>query len=111
MVAAAGAGPHPIPQLQLNDENLAEAIRFCLTPEAANAAHVLAERTRNESGVRTAVDMFHAQLPVEKLQCDILKDRAAVWRFKKGKNRLKLSKLAAETLVDNLKISWDNIGR
>ncbi|KAH6657053.1 hypothetical protein BKA67DRAFT_512878 [Truncatella angustata] len=111
MVAAAGAGPDPIPQRQLNEENLADAINFCLTPEASSAALVLAQKMQAESGVRTAVDMFHAQLPVTEMQCDILRDRAAAWRFKKGKLQLKLSKLAAEVLVENAKINGDQLSR
>ncbi|KAI1860796.1 uncharacterized protein JN550_011258 [Neoarthrinium moseri] len=111
MVAAAGAGPNPIPQRELNSDNLAEAITFCLTQDASVAALSLAEKMRNESGVRTAVDMFHANLPLENLRCDVLPDRAAVWRYKKGKTQLKLSKLAADILVDNLKISWDQVTR
>lgn len=111
MVAAAGAGPEPIPQRQLNSDNLAEAIKFCLTPEASAAALALSEKMQTESGVQTAVEMFHAQLPVERMQCDILKDRAASWCFKKGRKQLKLSNLAAGVLADNFRLSWDKLGR
>ncbi|CAF3519768.1 unnamed protein product, partial [Fusarium graminearum] len=38
MVHAGGAGPDPIPFKALNNSNLAEAILFCLTPEASAAA-------------------------------------------------------------------------
>ncbi|KAI1371563.1 glycosyltransferase family 1 protein [Hypoxylon crocopeplum] len=104
MVASAGAGPRPIPQRLLTHENLANAIRFCLTQEALAAAKTLSDKMRSESGVKKAVDQFHANLPVNELQCDIIKDRAAAWAYRKGKVQLKLSKLAAEILVDNLKI-------
>ena len=74
MVAAAGAGPEPIPQKQLNAQNLSEAIQFCLTSEAATAAAKIAIRMKRESGVTTAVRSFHANLPLESLRCDILGD-------------------------------------
>jgi hypothetical protein len=111
MVAAAGAGPRPIPQRQLNSKNLAEAIRYCLTPEASTAARTLAEKMRAEDGVRNAVNHFHANLPLEAMQCDILKNKAAAWFFKKGKVHMKLSKLAAETLVENSLVTSDRLHR
>ncbi|RYP35088.1 hypothetical protein DL767_003993 [Monosporascus sp. MG133] len=111
MVAAAGGGPRPIPQRQLNSDNLAEAIRFCLRPETAVAADSLGAQMRSESGVKAAVESFHAHLPVEELRCDILSNRAAAWTFKKRKTRVKLSKLAAEILTDNLRITWDALHR
>lgn len=111
MVANAGAGPHPIPQRLLTHENLAAAMKFCLTRDALVAAEALGNKMRSESGVRNAVDQFHANLPVGELQCDILKDRAAAWRYKKGKIPLKLSKLAAEILVESLKVHPDRLER
>ncbi|KAJ7472257.1 hypothetical protein B0H11DRAFT_2038236 [Mycena galericulata] len=101
MVAAAGAGPKPIPHKALNASNLAEAISFCLTPEATAAARTIADKMRSESGVKTAVDCFHANLPLERLPCDILPNRPAAWTIKKGKGKIRLSKLAAEVLVQN----------
>ncbi|KAM3497331.1 hypothetical protein MY10362_009314 [Beauveria mimosiformis] len=68
MVAAAGAGPTPIPANQLNCTNLADAIRFCHTPAATSAAASLAERMKSESGVRQAVASFHANLPLENMR-------------------------------------------
>ncbi|KAK3293855.1 uncharacterized protein B0H64DRAFT_433147 [Chaetomium fimeti] len=104
MVAAAGAGPRPIPQKQLSAANLADAIRFCLTPEAAAAAGHLAAKMKSENGVATAARLFHANLPHESLRCDVLPDQPAVWQVKRGPKRLKLSKLAAGVLLDHLKI-------
>jgi hypothetical protein len=71
MVAVAGAGPKPIHHKSLNAQNLAEAIAFCLTPEAAAAAGKIAVQMSSETGVRTAVDSFHSHLPVEKMACDV----------------------------------------
>ncbi|TEA21368.1 Sterol 3-beta-glucosyltransferase UGT80B1 [Colletotrichum sidae] len=104
MVALAGAGPKPIPHQKLTAENLSEAIRFCLTPEAAAAAAQLAAKMRTENGVATAVQSFHANLPLDVLPCDVLSDQTAVWEFKRGKKQLRLSKQAAGVLLDHLKI-------
>ncbi|GAB1310098.1 Sterol 3-beta-glucosyltransferase [Madurella fahalii] len=112
MVAAAGAGPSPIPQKQLNAKNLAEAIRFCLTPEASNAARRMAAEMQSEGGVRRAVASFHANLPLEKMRCDILPNLAAAWSVKtKGSKTVKLSKEAAEVLVAELKVNADDLKR
>ncbi|KAJ7182617.1 hypothetical protein C8R43DRAFT_1228972 [Mycena crocata] len=105
MVAAAGAGPVPIPHRELNAVNLAAAIKLCLTADAAVAARTIAEKMRAEgSGVKAAVASFHANLPLQPLQCDIFLDRPATWTLKKGKRKIRLSKLAAEVLVQDMGI-------
>lgn len=109
MVAAAGAGPKPIPQKSLTVEALAAAILFCLTPEAADAAQEIAAKMKIESGVKAAVSSFHANLPTRHLECDILKGYPAAWVFKKKGTRIKLSKVAAEILSTHLKIEFSRI--
>ena len=104
MIYAAGAGPPPIPQKFLDAENLADAIRYCLTPAASVAALDIAAKMRSESGVKAAVESFHSHLSVEQLRCDVLKNQPASWVYKGRRNRLRLSKVAAEILVDHLKI-------
>lgn len=104
MVAASGAGPLPIPHKQLNVDNLAEAIQYCLTSEAASAAAEISHRMRRENGVVTAVRSFHANLPLESLQCDILHNQPAVWLFKRGSKQIRLSKAAAGVLFQHLKV-------
>ncbi|KAK4033344.1 sterol 3-beta-glucosyltransferase [Parachaetomium inaequale] len=112
MIAAAGAGPSPIPQKQLKATNLAEAIRFCLTPEASAASQKMAAQMRSESGVRRAVSSFHANLPLDKMRCDVLPHLAAVWCLKKsGPKTIKLSKEAAQILVDESKLKWSDLKR
>lgn len=106
MVATAGAGPDPIPANQLNSANLAEAIQFCLTAEAKSAAASLSIRMKSESGVRRAVATFHANLPLEKMRCDILPNLAAAWQHSKDGLVLKLSKAAAQALLNE-----NHIGR
>ncbi|KAL0935968.1 sterol glucosyltransferase [Colletotrichum truncatum] len=109
MVAIAGAGPKPIPHKQLNVENLADAIQFCLTPEALTAAGELAAKMKTENGVATAAQSFHANLPLEALPCDIFPDQPATWEYKRSKKHLKLSKKAAGILLDHLKIGQKNM--
>lgn len=111
MVAAAGAGPKPIPQRQLNSSNLADAIRLCLTPEAAKSAKGLAERMQTESGVRRAVDSFHANLPLSSMRCEIFPDRAACWKVKRSHPPIRLSKAAAGLLVENSQLEWGDLRR
>ncbi|KAJ7220495.1 putative UDP-glucose,sterol transferase [Mycena pura] len=99
VVANAGAGPTPIPHQDLDVRRLVQAITFCLTPDAAAAAGAIAGKMKSESGVKTAVMSFHANLPLERLKCDYLPDRPAAWKIKKGKRKILLSKLAAEVLI------------
>lgn len=111
MVAAAGAGPSPIPQKSLSVEKLVEAIRFCLTPQAAEAASAIATKMKSENGVKQAVASFHSYLRRNSsLDCDIIKGQPAVWSYsrrssywRKG-NKIRLSKVAAEILLAHLKI-------
>ncbi|PCD29870.1 hypothetical protein FGRA07_10484 [Fusarium graminearum] len=109
MVNAGGAGPAPIPFKSLNKDNLADAIRFCLTPEASDSARKIAQKMSREAGVRRAVASFHANLPLNKMRCDILPNQAASWTLKKSGKTIKLSKIASEILVANNKVSWKNI--
>ncbi|KAF6836366.1 sterol glucosyltransferase [Colletotrichum musicola] len=109
MVAVAGAGPKPIPHQQLDVENLTEAIRFCLTPEALAAAGEVAAKMKTENGVATAAKSFHANLPLEALPCDIFPDQPASWEYKRSKKHLRLSKKAAGILLDHLKIGQKNM--
>ncbi|KAM0594292.1 hypothetical protein ACHAP6_000850 [Verticillium nonalfalfae] len=111
MVNAAGAGPMPIPQRQLNAQNLASAINDCLTPGAQAAAQVMADKMRQENGVRQAVNSFHANLPLDNMRCDMLPEFAAAWSYKKDAQYMKLSKAAAEILTDSKRIKWADLTR
>jgi Ser/Thr protein kinase RdoA (MazF antagonist) len=111
MVNAAGAGPAPIPQRQLNAQNLADAIRDCLTPRAQAAAQIMADKMRQENGVRQAVNSFHANLPLDDMRCDILPEFSAAWLYKKESLRVKLSKAAAEILTDRKRMKWSDLRR
>jgi hypothetical protein len=101
MVANAGAGPEPIPHAQLDVNNLSEAIRYCLSQEAAAAARDIASKMASEAGVQAAVQSFHRQLPLERIQCDLVPREPAVWSYTKSKRPIKLSKIAAETILSS----------
>lgn len=101
MVAKAGAGPRPIPHKHLNAENLAEAIRYCLSSEAVKAAQVIASKMEAERGVKAAADSWWKQLPLERMQCDLVPSQPAVWAYNKSKRPIKLSKIAAEVLLSH----------
>ncbi|OBT66689.1 hypothetical protein VE03_03955 [Pseudogymnoascus sp. 23342-1-I1] len=99
MVATAGVGPEPIPHKLLTAAKLSDAIRFCLSKGAVDAAKEVSVRMYNESGVQTAVESFHRNLQMETLSCDLLPQYAAVWQTKVASKTLKLSKIAAELLI------------
>ena len=111
MVAAAGAGPNPIPFKQLNVGNLADALRFCLSEEASAAARTIAERMKNESGVRRAVTSFHANLPLQTMRCDIMPSQPAAWTLRDGSRDIKLCKEAAGNLVRTSRVRWKDLER
>ncbi|KAI7762941.1 hypothetical protein LZL87_013432 [Fusarium oxysporum] len=109
MVHAGGAGPAPIPFKVLDSNNLAEAIQFCLTPEASAAARQIADKMSSEAGVRRAVASFHANLPLNDMRCDMLPNLPAAWLYEKKGKHIKLSKMAAEILVQEEKVSWKDL--
>ncbi|KAF7587318.1 UDP-Glycosyltransferase [Aspergillus hancockii] len=111
MIAAAGAGPDPIPHKSLTARKLADAINYCLTPEAADGARAIADSMHLECGVRAAVDSFHAHLPRHKMQCDLVPGEPAVWKFKKGKQIVKLSKIAAWALKSQGRLQEKHLKR
>ncbi|KAG8675942.1 hypothetical protein FPOAC1_001937 [Fusarium poae] len=86
VVASNGAGPHPIAYRSLSVDNLSEAIRFCLSPEAQKSAEIIASQMRQEKGVEQAVNSFHRHLPLGDMSCNLLEQRVARWRYSKTKN-------------------------
>ena len=105
MVAAAGAGPRPIRGKTLNSQNLQEAISFCLSEEAAEAAGNLARKLHADLGVKAAMASFHRHLRAERLSCDLAPERPAVWACSISKRGLKLSSICAEILIDHHQIN------
>ena len=100
MVAAAGAGPKPIPQRDLTAESLSHAIKYCMSPEAANAAADIAQKMQFERGVEAAVMSFHRNLPIKDMSCDILPHLPATFCIGKGKQKIRMSSLATQILIE-----------
>jgi hypothetical protein len=100
MVAAAGAGPMPITQQELTTESLSEAISYCLSHKAARAAAVIAQKMQSEVGVEAAARSFHRNLLIKIMPCDILPHLPAAFCFNKEKDKIKLSSLAAEVVIE-----------
>lgn len=100
MVAAAGAGPIPIPQREFTSESLSEAIKYCLSHEAASAAALIARKMQSEAGVEAAARSFHQNLPIKDMTCDILPHLPASFCFNKGKQKIKLSSVASQIVFD-----------
>ncbi|EHA54186.1 glycosyltransferase family 28 domain-containing protein [Pyricularia oryzae 70-15] len=110
VVAAAGAGPRPIPQMEMTVERLTEALQFALSPDATRAAAILAQKMGQEDGVATAVESFHRWLPLEKMRCEIDPSRVARWEVEvKGKRRLRLSDTVVTTLLAEKQIKKDDL--
>jgi UDP:flavonoid glycosyltransferase YjiC (YdhE family) len=68
MIHRANAGPAPIPQKKLNPDNLAEAIKVALSPEAKTAAGKMGEQIRKEKGEEKGVESFHRHLPLKNMR-------------------------------------------
>ncbi|KAL3463446.1 hypothetical protein BJX64DRAFT_121014 [Aspergillus heterothallicus] len=104
LIASSGSGPKPIPYREVDVERLAETIQVCLKPATRHAAQEIAAKMQYEAGVKAAVASFHRNLPAEQMQCSLLPDRAATWTCKTSSGPVRLSKLAAQILVDHLRI-------
>ena len=109
MIARAGAGPKPIRYASLDFQRLTAAIQFCLTPQATAAARNVALKMQSESGVAAAVESFHRHLPLDKMRCTLIPRQVAVWKYKKGKKSLELSKAAVQILIEHQKIDEKNL--
>lgn len=112
MTADAMAGAHEcIPYKKLNAERLAEGIRQCLTEESQVNVQKIADSIAAEGdGAENAVRSFHRSLPVagpKNMRCSILEDRAGVWMLRESS--LRLSAMAAQILVENGKIKWNDL--
>ncbi|VUC27779.1 unnamed protein product [Clonostachys rosea] len=99
VIAKAGAGPEPIPYRFLTSQNLTQALEFCLTRGAVEAAQRIADSMIHEDGVTAAVQAFHTNLPLAKMRCDFRPNFTASLYYGKGKKGVKMCKQAASVLV------------
>ncbi|OAG39328.1 hypothetical protein AYO21_06532 [Fonsecaea monophora] len=109
VVAASQAGPPPIAHKKLNSKNLSDCIRYCLRQETQQAAKEVADRMAAEEGVKAAVRSFHRHLPVDDMNCDLIKGLPATWVYKRSKTLLKISGPAAEILILAQRIKADHL--
>lgn len=93
-----GAGPPPLPYESLTSQKLAQAIRFCLSDQAREAAGALACQMASEDGVANAVHSFHHNLPRHKLACNFFSDETAVWAYRRGNKEIKMCRGVATVL-------------
>lgn len=107
IVAAAGAGPAPIPYKQLTVEKLSNAIEFALGPSTKEKAQEIANKMQKESGVRDGARSFHRHLDLQALRCAVCPSRPAVWHVKR--TEIGLSAFAATVLVEMGKIKPHNL--
>ena len=107
MIYRAGAGPEPIPYKKMTEEILAESITKALSPEIKTAVKEMSEKIANENGATDAAASFHAAVNMETMRCLLSPDNVAVWRVKK--TNIRLSGLAAATLIDNGFLSLTNL--
>lgn len=104
MVAAANAGPKPIPYRLLSGNSLAEAIKYCLNEKIGYGAYQIALKMKVDDGVKSAVSSFHRHLPENDIRCDILLDQAATWSYEKSKRPMKLSTIASSILAKHSRL-------
>lgn len=107
MVAAAGAGPLPLDHKRLTATALADAISYCLTPQANQAASKISAMMKAEDGVTNAVTSFHRHLPWKDLRCDFLPSEVAVWSF--GRKGIKISHKAMLILTGQGKLDIQGV--
>lgn len=110
MVAASGAG-RCLPYKHLTAQELAEGIKYCLSVEAQASVQKIADCIGADGdGAENAVKSFHASLPLQgpnPMRCSVLGNRVAAWQLKKS--NLRLSSLAAELLVQQGKVKYEQL--
>jgi sterol 3beta-glucosyltransferase len=99
MIFKAGAGPEPVPFKSMTEEILAQSIIRALEPDIQTSVKAMSEKIASEHGAENAATSFHQMLNYDSMRCLMKPDLIAVWRLKKS--NVRLSGLAAATLVDN----------
>ncbi|KAL5404067.1 hypothetical protein PMIN06_005350 [Paraphaeosphaeria minitans] len=104
MVAAAGAGAHPMHHKLLTAAKLCDAIRFCLQPTVMASVQNIAFTMSAEHGVRSAAQSFHSNLPLESISCELLDDRPATYLYSDRGRKVRLCTVAAHILVQGSRL-------
>lgn len=91
-------------------ENVTEALRYCMSKEAAEAAQEISEKMNGDSGVRAAVRSFHKNLPTETMRCQV-SDKVAMWTYHSQGRQVLLSEFAASVLVRHSRIDKKKLKR
>ncbi|XP_014556216.1 glycosyltransferase family 1 protein [Bipolaris victoriae FI3] len=110
VVASNGAGPAPIPHKSLSSQNLADAIKFCLSSEAQQAARAVADQMRCENGVDMAVQSFHRHVNSSNMNCDMSPQDVADWVCRSPESGLdmKVSHAALRNLTSSGQLKLAN---
>jgi hypothetical protein len=83
----------------MTEEILAESITEALGPEIKTAVKEMSNKIANENGATDAAASFHQAVNMDTMRCLLSPENVAVWRVKKS--NIRLSGLAAATLIDN----------
>ncbi|KAI0133778.1 glycosyltransferase family 28 domain-containing protein [Xylariales sp. AK1849] len=97
MIAAAGAGPVPVPFKEMTADSLAASITFALKPDVRSAAKELAVHIAEEDGAYDAAKDIQDRLDIDSMRCKICPDRLASWKHKK--TGIHLSNFAVACLI------------
>ncbi|CAF0991068.1 unnamed protein product [Rotaria sordida] len=97
MIWKSGAGVRPIPGKRLNVNELIEAFRTVHESDIREAAQKLQIAFQHEYGCDTAVQSFHANLPLKNMQSDLEPSFGACYYLKDY--NLKISRPVAQVLV------------
>ncbi len=97
MILKSGAGAPPIPGKRLNADELVEAFKIVHQTDTREAAEKLRIAFQNENGCKSAVEFFHKNLPLRKMQSDLEPSFGACYRLEDY--NLQISRPVAQVLV------------
>ena len=97
MIWKSGAGAPPIPGKRLNADELVEAFKIVHQTDTREAAEKLRAAFQNENGCESAVEFFHKNLPLRKMQSDLEPSFGACYRLEDY--NLQISRPVAQVLV------------
>lgn len=112
MIARRRAGAREVwPLKKLTVDRFVTSIKQCLEPESKDNAQAIAKSiVADGDGAENAIDSFHRALVLSgkhSIRCGIFDDRVAVWQVRH--TGLRLSALAADLLVENKQLHWNDL--